>query len=448
MFDNLSQRLGGIFDKLRGRGALSEQDVSLAMREIRVALLEADVALSVVKEFIEQVKEKAIGQDILKSVSPGQQVVKIVHDHLIEVLGHASQELNLSAVPPVFIMMVGLQGSGKTTSTAKLAKYVMGKERKKILMASLDIYRPAAREQLAVLGREIGIETLHIIENENPLAIAKRAADKARLEGFDLVFLDTAGRLHVDELLMQELQQVRDFVKPIETLLVADSLTGQDAVHVAKEFNEKVGLTGIVLTRVDGDARGGAALSMRSVTGCPIKFLGMGEQVDKIEVFHPDRIAGRILDMGDVLSLVERAVETIDQQDAEKMAAKMQKGLFDLNDMATQMLQMQKMGGMSGIMGMMPGVGKLKDKIAEAGLDDTLVSRQVAIIRSMTKQERKNVKLLNASRRRRIACGSGTTVADVNRVIKQYLQMADMMKKVGKLGKKGFLRNGIKGLFN
>lgn len=448
MFDNLSQRLGGIFDKLRGRGALSEQDVSLAMREIRVALLEADVALSVVKGFIEQVKEKAIGQDILKSVSPGQQVVKIVHDHLIEVLGHASQELNLSAVPPVFIMMVGLQGSGKTTSTAKLAKYVMGKERKKILMASLDIYRPAAREQLAVLGREIGIETLHIIENENPLAIAKRAAEKARLEGFDLVFLDTAGRLHVDELLMQELQQVRDFVKPIETLLVADSLTGQDAVHVAKEFNEKIGLTGIVLTRVDGDARGGAALSMRSVTGCPIKFLGVGEQVDKIEVFHPDRIAGRILDMGDVLSLVERAVETIDQQDAEKMAAKMQKGLFDLNDMATQMLQMQKMGGMSGIMGMMPGVGKLKDKIAEAGLDDTLVSRQVAIIRSMTKQERKNVKLLNASRRRRIACGSGTTVADVNRVIKQYLQMADMMKKVGKLGKKGFLRNGIKGLFN
>ncbi len=448
MFENLSNRLTGIFDKLRGRGALSEQDVGTAMREIRVALLEADVALPVVKDFIEQVKVKAIGADILKSVTPGQQIVKIVHDHLVEALGHEAQDLNLAGAPPIFIMMVGLQGSGKTTSTAKLARHLVAKERKKILLASLDIYRPAAREQLAVLGKEIGVDSLDIIEGEKPLAITKRAAEKARLEGYDIVMLDTAGRLHIDDELMVELQQVRDAVKPIETLLVADSMTGQDAVNVAQIFNEKVGITGIILTRIDGDARGGAALSMRGVTGCPIKFLGVGEQVDKLEIFHPDRIAGRILDMGDVVSLVEKASENIDHAEAEKLAAKMQKGQFDLNDMASQLQQMQKMGGMSSIMGMMPGMGKIKDQIAGAGLDDKLVKRQVAIIQSMTQKERKNVKMLNASRRRRIATGSGTTVADVNRVIKQYVQMADMMKKMGKLGKKGFLRNGIKGLFS
>lgn len=448
MFENLSNRLTGIFDKLRGRGALSEQDVTTAMREIRVALLEADVALPVVKDFIEQVKEKAIGHDILKSVSPGQQIVKIVHDHLIEALGHESQGLNLAGSPPLFIMMVGLQGSGKTTTTAKLARHIVAKERKKVLLASLDIYRPAAREQLAVLGSEIDVASLDIVEGEKPLQITRRAAEKARLEGFDVVLLDTAGRLHIDDELMVELQQVRDAVKPIETLLVADSMTGQDAVNVAQIFNEKVGITGIILTRIDGDARGGAALSMRGVTGCPIKFLGVGEQVDKLEVFHPDRIAGRILDMGDVVSFVEKAAENIDQEEAEKMSAKMQKGQFDLDDMAAQLLQMQKLGGMSGLMGMLPGVGKLKGKIEEAGLNDKFIKRQVAIIQSMTKKERKNVKLLNASRRRRIASGSGTTVADVNRVIKQYIQMADMMKKMGKLGKKGFLRNGIKGLFS
>lgn len=447
MFENLSNRLTGIFDRLRGRGALSEQDVAAAMREIRVALLEADVALPVVKTFIDQVKEKAIGQDVLKSITPGQQIVKIVHDHLVDALSHEHQELNLAGTPPVFIMMVGLQGSGKTTTTAKLARHITNKERKKVLLASLDIYRPAAQEQLAILGREIQVESLEIIPAEKPLAIAKRAADRARKEGFDIVLLDTAGRLHVDEELMLELQQVRDAVSPIETLLVADSMTGQDAVNVAQVFNEKVSITGIVLTRVDGDARGGAALSMRGVTGCPIKFLGVGEKVDKIEVFHPDRIAGRILDMGDVLSLVEKAAETIDQAEAEKMAAKMQKGQFDLDDMAMQLQQMMKMGGMSGLMGMMPGIGKIKDKISSAGLDDRLVKRQVAIIQSMTKAEKKNVKLLNASRRRRIAEGSGTTVADVNRLIKQYIQMADMMKKMGKLGKGGLLRNGLKGLF-
>jgi signal recognition particle subunit SRP54 len=448
MFENLSNRLTGIFDKLRGRGALSEQDVTLAMREIRVALLEADVALPVVKDFIEQVKEKAIGQDILTSVTPGQQIVKIVHDHLIEALGHEAQELNLAATPPVFIMMVGLQGSGKTTTTAKLARHIVAKERKKVLLASLDIYRPAAREQLAVLGTEINVATLEIIPHEKPLEITRRAAERAKLEGFDIVLLDTAGRLHVDDELMAELQQVRDAVKPIETLLVVDSMTGQDAVNVAQIFNEKVGVTGIVLTRVDGDARGGAALSMRGVTGCPIKFLGVGEQVDKLEVFHPDRIAGRILDMGDVVSFVEKAAESIDQEAAAKMTARMEKGQFDLNDMASQLLQMQSLGGMTGIMSMMPGISKLKGKIEGAGLDDKLLKRQVAIIQSMTQKERKNVKLLNASRRRRIAQGSGTTVADVNRVIKQYVQMADMMKKMGKLGKTGFLRNGIKGLFS
>lgn len=447
MFDNLSNRLTGIFDKLRGRGALTEQDVNAAMREIRIALLEADVALPVVKNFIDQVREKAIGQDVLKSITPGQQIVKIVHDHLVEVLGHEAQELILAGNPPVFIMMVGLQGSGKTTSTAKIARFIESKQRKKVLMASLDIYRPAAQEQLSTLGREVQIETLEIIAQEKPLQITKRAADRARQEGFDIVLLDTAGRLHIDEALMTELQQVRDLVHPIETLLVADSMTGQDAVNVAKAFQEKIGLTGIVLTRVDGDARGGAALSMREITGCPIKFLGVGEHVDKLETFHPERIASRILDMGDVISLVEKAAESIDREEAEKMAAKMQQGKFDLDDMASQLKQMQKIGGLSGIMGMMPGIGKIKDKIQDAGLDDKLLKRQLAIIQSMTKTERRNVKLLNASRRRRIAEGSGTTVADVNRLIKQYLQMSEMMKKMGKLDKKGLLRNGFKGLF-
>lgn len=447
MFESLSNRLTGIFDKLRGRGALSEQDVNAAMREIRIALLEADVALPVVKDFIEVVREKAVGHEILKSVTPGQQIVKIVHDHLIEVLGHEAQEINLAGNPPVFIMMVGLQGSGKTTSTAKIAKLLNSRQHKKILMASLDIYRPAAQEQLTVLGQEIQIDTLEIIAQQKPLEIAKRAAEKARLEGFDVVMLDTAGRLHIDAELMEELQQVRDLTKPIETILVADAMTGQDAVTVAKTFHEQVGLTGIMLTRIDGDARGGAALSMRAVTGCPIKFLGVGEQINKLETFHPERIASRILDMGDVVTLVEKAAETLDQEEAEKIAAKMKKGKFDLDDMASQLKQMQKLGGMSSLLGMLPGIGKIKDKISDAGLDDRMLKRQLAIIQSMTKSERKNVKLLNASRRRRIALGSGTTVADVNRLIKQYIQMSDMMKKMGKLDKRGLLKSGLKGLF-
>lgn len=447
MFGNLTSRLNNVFDRLRGRGALSEADVIAAMREIRIALLEADVALPVVKEFIQAVQAKAIGQEILRSVTPGQQVVKIVHEHLIEVLGIEASPINLSAVPPVSILMTGLQGSGKTTTTAKIARLLKTKSNKKILMVSLDVYRPAAREQLEILGRECEIETLPIIEAEKPLEIAKRALKKARLEGFDVVFFDTAGRLHIDDTLMQELESIKAEVSPTEVLLVADAMTGQDAVNVADTFNKRIGITGIVLTRLDGDARGGAALSMRAITGCPIKLIGVGESIDKIEEFYPDRIASRILDMGDVLSLVEKAANAISQEDAQKFAEKMHSGSFDLNDMAEQLKQMQKIGGMSGIMGMLPGIGKMKDKINQAGFDDSLITHQVAIIQSMTKKERQLPKILNASRRKRIAQGSGTSVQEVNRLMKQYLQMSTVMKQAGKLGEKGMKRQGLMSLF-
>jgi signal recognition particle subunit SRP54 len=447
MFGNLTSRLNNVFDRLRGRGALSEADVIAAMREIRIALLEADVALPVVKEFIQAVQAKAIGQEILKSVTPGQQVVKIVHDHLIEVLGTVTSPINLSAVPPVSILMVGLQGSGKTTTTAKIARLLKTKFNKKILMVSLDVYRPAAREQLEILGRECEIETLPIVESEKPLEIAKRAQKKARVEGFDVVFFDTAGRLHIDDILMQELESIKSEIIPTEILLVADAMTGQDAVNVADTFNKRLGVTGIVLTRLDGDARGGAALSMRAITGCPIKLIGVGEALDKIEEFYPERIASRILDMGDVLSLVEKAADAISQEDAQKFAEKMQSGAFDLNDMADQLKQMQKIGGMSGIMGMLPGIGKMKDKINQAGLDDSLITHQVAIIQSMTQKERQLPKVLNASRRKRIAQGSGTSVQEVNRLMKQYLQMSTVMKQAGKLGEKGMKRQGLMSLF-
>lgn len=450
MFKNLSDRLNGIFAKLTKRGALSEEDVNAAMREVRIALLEADVALPVVKDFIAQVKEQAIGQDVIQSVTPGQMVIKIVHEHLIKVLGgdqEGSNELNLAAVPPVVVMMTGLQGSGKTTTTAKIAKYLKDKKKKKALMVSTDIYRPAAREQLETLGKQAGVETLEIIQDEKPLDIVKRAQERARLEGFDVLFIDTAGRLHIDDDLMDELVQIRDLTKPTEILLAADAMTGQDAVAVAKTFQEKIGVTGIILSRVDGDARGGAALSMRQVTGCPIKFVGVGERIDELEVFHPDRIAGRILDMGDVVSLVEKAAEAIDQDEAEALAKKMQKGSFTLDDMATQLGQISKMGGMSGLMGMMPGMGKIKDKIGEAGIDDSMVARQVAIIRSMTKKERQFYKLLNGSRKRRVAEGSGTSVPEVNRLLKQYKDMMLAMKRFNKMGKKGLMRQGMASLF-
>ncbi|MDB5407114.1 MAG: ffh [Rhodospirillales bacterium] len=450
MFESLSNRLGDVFDRLRKRGALGEEDVSAALREIRIALLEADVALPVVKDFVNAVREKALGQEVLRSVTPAQMVVKIVHDHLVETLGGGmpadESALNLNAVPPVVVMLVGLQGSGKTTSAAKIALRLKNRERKKVLLASLDVQRPAAQEQLAVLGRQIDVVSLPIVAGEKPVAITRRAMETGRLEGYDVVILDTAGRLHIDEALMLEVAAVRDVAKPTETLLVADAMTGQDAVNVAKTFNERIGLSGIVLTRIDGDARGGAALSMRAITGKPIKLVGTGEKIDALENFYPDRIAGRILDMGDVVSLVEKAAENFDEAEAEKLAAKMQKGNFDLDDLASQLRQLRKMGGMGGMLGMLPGIGKIKKQMADAKIDDGMVKRQEAIISSMTKRERKNPKLLNASRRLRIAAGSGTSVQEINRLLKQYQDMAMMMKKVSKLGKKGMTRQGLAGL--
>ena len=437
MFDALQERLGTVFDRLTGRGALKESDVAEALREVRVALLEADVALPVVKEFVEQVQKKAVGEEVLRSVTPGQMVIKIVHDHLVEMLGTEAEPLNFRANPPVPVLIVGLQGSGKTTTAAKLAKRLHEREKKKVYLASLDVYRPAAQEQLRVLGEQAGIPTLPIVAGQMPVDIAKRAMQAAKLQGFDIVILDTAGRLHIDGALMNEVAAVRDAVKPAETLLVADSLTGQDAVNVAREFNQQIGLTGIALTRVDGDGRGGAALSMRAVTGRPIKFIGTGEKLDAIEEFHPSRIASRILGMGDVVSLVEKAKETIDEEEAAKLEKKFLKGQFDLDDLAAQLRQMRRMGGMDGLMSMLPGVAKAKQQMAAAQIDDRLLKRQEAIIGSMTLKERRDVRVLNGSRRRRIAAGAGVEIQDVNRLLKQFKQISGMMKKVGKLGKKG-----------
>ena len=439
MFQSLSDKLGNVFDKLRGRGSLTEEDVNLALREIRVALLEADVALPVVKEFVEKIRETAVGQDVIKSVSPAQQVVKIVNDGIIELLGSTNTELSFSGVPPVAYLMVGLQGSGKTTSTAKIAKFLTDKNRKKVLMASLDTQRPAAQDQLAYLGTQTNIATLPIIKGQTPVEIAKRAMEAGRLEGFDVVILDTAGRLSIDDVLMGEVVAIRDLTKPVETLLVVDAMTGQDAVNTARIFNERVDVTGIVMTRIDGDARGGAAMSMRAVTGKPIKLLGTGEKWDAIEPFHPDRIASRILGMGDVVSLVERAVETINQEDAAAMAAKFEKGKFDFNDMLSQFNQLKRMGGMGSIMKMLPGLGKMADQIDGANIDNSIMKRQEAIILSMTKQERAKPALLNASRRKRIAAGSGVTVQDVNKLVKQYEQMETVMKKMRKMGMGGMM---------
>jgi len=448
MFDGLTTRLGAVFDRLKRRGALTDADVGEALREVRVALLEADVALPVVKDFINGVRERAVGQDVVRGINPGQMVIKIVHDHLVDTLGRETVPINLRAAAPVPILMVGLQGSGKTTTTAKIAKRLSTRDKKKVLMASLDVARPAAQEQLAQLGRQIEVATLPIIAGQDPLTIARRAMETGRLEGYDVVMLDTAGRLSIDEELMAEVAAVRDLTQPAETLLVADAMTGQDAVNTAKRFHDAVGVTGIVLTRIDGDARGGAALSMRAITGCPIKLLGVGEKMDALEDFHPDRVAGRILGMGDVVSLVERAVETIDQAEAEKMAAKMAKGNFDFDDLANQLRQMRKMGGMSGLMGMMPGVGKIKQQMADAKIDDRMILRQEAIISSMTKAERREWRLLNAKRKVRIANGSGTSVSDVNRLIKQFQDMSKMMKQVQGMQKKGILQRALPGLMN
>jgi signal recognition particle subunit SRP54 len=433
MFDTLSDRLGSVFDRLRGRGALSEADVRAAMREVRVALLEADVALPVARDFVDQVTEKAVGQEVLRSVTPGQMVVKIVHDALIETLGSDTEELNLNVTPPAVIMMVGLQGSGKTTTTAKLAKRLTERERKKVLMASLDVARPAAQEQLAVLGRQANVDTLPIVAGQQPVDIAKRAIQSAKLQAYDVVLLDTAGRLHVDDQLMAEMKAVAAASSPTETLLVVDSLTGQDAVNVAKGFSADVDLTGVILTRMDGDARGGAALSMRAVTGKPIKFAGVGEAIDKLEAFHPDRVAGRILGMGDVVSLVERAAETIQVEEAEKIAAKMAKGKFDLDDLWAQLKQMQRMGGIGALAGMMPGMKGMK-QAAEKAADGKALVHMEAMLSSMTAKERARPELVNAKRKIRIAKGSGTTVQEVNKLLKMHQEMATMMKRLKKMG--------------
>ena len=432
MFESLSDRLSGIFEGLTRRGALSEKDVSAALREVRRALIEADVALEVVREFTEKVREKAVGAEVVKSVTPGQMVVKIVNDELVRMLGSEAQGIDLAATPPVVMMMVGLQGSGKTTTTAKLAHRLATRDKQKVMMASLDTRRPAAQEQLRVLGEQADIATLPIIEGQSPTEIAERAVKAARLGGFDVLILDTAGRTHIDEELMAETAAIEKIAKPHETLLVADALTGQDAVNLAKNFGERVDLTGIVLTRVDGDGRGGAALSMRAVSGKPIKLMGVGEKLDALEDFHPDRIAGRILGMGDVVGLVEKAMETVEADKAQKMAERMKKGAFDLNDLSEQLGQMQKLGGMGGVLSMLPGIGKVKKQIDAANIDDSVLKRQQAIISSMTKGERKNPKLLNASRKKRVAAGSGTSVQDINKLVKMHRQMADMMKAMGK----------------
>ncbi|MDE2465396.1 MAG: signal recognition particle protein [Alphaproteobacteria bacterium] len=447
MFDSLQKRLGVTFDRLRGRGALTESDVEEALREVRVALLEADVALPVVKQFIDSVRPKAVGEAVIRSVTPGQQVVKIVHDALVETLGEKNEGLDLGS-PPAPILMVGLQGSGKTTTSAKLALMLQTREKKRVLMASLDTSRPAAMEQLKILGEQGGIATLPIVAGQGPVEIARRALASAKVGGYDVVVLDTAGRQHVDEQLMTEVAAVRAQVNPHETLLVADSLTGQDAVNIAKAFNERVKLSGIILTRADGDARGGAALSMRKVTGAPIKFLGVGEKLDALEPFYPERVAGRILDMGDVVSLVERAAETIDKEKAEAIAKKMKRGEFDMNDLAEQLRQMKKLGGMQGVLAMLPGVGKIKDQMSAAGLDDKIITRQEAIIGSMTRQERVKPDIINGSRRKRIAAGAGVEVSDVNKLLKMHRQMSDVMKKMGRMGPRGLAGMGnLSGLF-
>lgn len=433
MFEFLGEKLGGVLDKLRGKAHLTEDHVNEAAREIRIALLEADVALPVVKDFIETVKQQAIGQEIIKSVNPGQQIVKIVHDAMVNMLGSEAQDLEMGAIPSAYLM-VGLQGSGKTTSTAKIARFLSDKQRKKVLMASLDVARPAAQEQLRVLGEQTGMETLPIIAGQDPLTIAKRAMEEGRLGGFDIVMLDTAGRLAIDEELMNEVQAVAKTTNPVETLLVVDAMTGQDAVTVAKEFDEKVGISGVMLTRIDGDARGGAAMSMRGITGKPIKLLGTGENWDAIETFHPDRIAGRILGMGDVVSLVEKAAETIEHDDAAAMAQKLKKGQFDFNDLLMQMQQMQKMGGMGALAKMLPGLGKMASKLEDADMGEGFVKKQEAIILSMTLAEREKPALMNASRKKRIATGSGTTVQEINKLCKQQQQMQTVMKRMKKMG--------------
>lgn len=450
MFETLTDKLGSVFSKITSRGVLSEADIDQAMREIRIALLEADVSLPVVKDFIAKVKLEALGEKVVKSIQPGQMVVKIVHDELVKLLGDDTCSLNLNAVPPVVILMVGLQGSGKTTTSAKIAGKL--NKNKKVLMASLDVYRPAAQEQLEQLGKQLGVATLEIVKGEKPQEITKRALKAAKNGVYDVLILDTAGRLHIDNDLMNEVKEIKEISNPTEVLLVADALIGQDACNVAKEFNEQIGITGLVLTRIDGSSRAGAALSMKMVSGVPIKFLGTGEKLSEIEEFHADRIAGRILGQGDVVTLVEKAMEKVDREETEKMAAKMMKGHFDLNDMLSQLRQMQKLGSMGSIISMLPGLSKFKNQIEQAGIGDNLIKKQEAIILSMTKKERSNPDIIKASRKKRIASGSGVEVHEVNKLLKSYEQMSTMMKQMGKFGgMSGFAqmmkRNPINNMF-
>ena len=452
MFEALGDRLGDVFDGLAGRGAISEADVSKAMREIRVALLEADVALPVVKEFVSKVREEAVGEKVIKSVKPSQQIVKIVHDGLVEMLGGEGEtavdpSLNINARPPAAILMAGLQGSGKTTTTGKLAKYLKEREKKKVLLASLDTRRPAAMEQLEILAKQVGVDFLEIVKGQSAVGIAERAMERGAKEGFDLVFLDTAGRTTIDDELMAEVEQIAALAKPVETLLVADALTGQDAVETAERFNAQLPLTGLILTRIDGDGRGGAALSMRAVTGLPIKFLGTGEKISDLEPFDASRLAGRILGQGDIVSLVEKAAQVVDEKEAERLAKKMRKGQFDLEDLSRQLGQMQKMGGMGGLMKLMPGMGKIKKQLDEAGgIDDRVIKQQQAIISSMTPAERANPSILKASRKKRIAAGSGMSVQDVNKLLKMHRQMADMMKMMRKKGGMANMMKAMEGM--
>ncbi|MCF6220148.1 MAG: signal recognition particle protein [Robiginitomaculum sp.] len=449
MFEALSDRLGGVFDTLTGRGALSEKDVSAAMREIRIALLEADVALPVVKDFITQMREEAVGEKVIRAVKPGEQIIKIVHDGLVEMLGGkveegeeppASSHLNLSVRPPAFILMAGLQGSGKTTTSGKLGLFLRTKAKKKVLLASLDTRRPAAMEQLGILAEQAGVGFLPIVKGEDVIQITKRALSEGKLGGYDVVFLDTAGRTTLDDELMDEVASVAELAKPVETLLIADALTGQDAVETARRFNDRLPLTGLILTRIDGDGRGGAALSMRAVTGLPIKFLGTGEKLDGLEVFDAERIAGRILGQGDIVALVEKATDIIDEKEAAALQKKMEKGVFDLDDLAKQLGQINKMGGMGGLMKLMPGMGKMRKAVDQmGGVDNKLLARQQAIIFSMTPYERTHPKLIKASRKKRIAAGSGMSVADVNKLLKMHRGMSDMMKKMGKGGMRGMM---------
>ncbi|HEU4519208.1 MAG TPA: signal recognition particle protein [Microvirga sp.] len=446
MFEGLADKLSGILSGLTRRGALTEEDVNAALREVRRALLEADVALEVVRSFTDKVRARAVGAEVIKSVSPGQQVVKIVHDQLVEMLGAEAETIDLHAAPPVAILMVGLQGSGKTTTTAKIGRRLAEREKRRVLMASLDTRRPAAMEQLAVLGRQVGVDTLPIVAGQSAVQITRRALEAARLGGYDVVMLDTAGRVTVDEALMAEAAEVKAAANPHEVLLVADALTGQDAVNTARAFDARLGVTGIVLTRMDGDARGGAALSMRAVTGKPIKLVGTGEKVDALDEFHPARVANRILGMGDIVSLVERAAETIDHEKAMRIAERMRKGRFDLEDLREQLGQMERIGGIGGVLGMLPGIAKMKSQLENANLDDRVIKRQRAIIDSMTAKERRNPDLLKASRKKRIAAGSGTKVEDVNKLLKMHRQMADMMKAMGS-GKRGGIGAALGNMF-